>query len=65
MSMVIRWLGMLVWVVGAGVGVAQEVDDLDKKAIEYSQEGQFELAVQTWEGEQAKPVFKDLIEYYA
>jgi CHAT domain-containing protein len=26
MSMVIRWLGVLVWVVWAGVGVAQEVD---------------------------------------
>ncbi|OQW92182.1 MAG: hypothetical protein BWK78_02435 [Thiotrichaceae bacterium IS1] len=54
MSMVIRWLGVLVWVIWAGVGVAQEVDDLDKKAIEYSQQGQFELAVQTWEEARSK-----------
>ncbi|OQW92144.1 MAG: hypothetical protein BWK78_02570 [Thiotrichaceae bacterium IS1] len=38
----------------AAVGMAQEVDDLDKKAIEYSQQGQFELAVQTWEEARSK-----------
>ncbi|OQW86317.1 MAG: hypothetical protein BWK78_10165 [Thiotrichaceae bacterium IS1] len=43
--MVIRWLGVLVWVVWAVVGVAQEVDPGEG----YFQRGQFELAVQEWE----------------
>ncbi|OQW91430.1 MAG: hypothetical protein BWK78_04665 [Thiotrichaceae bacterium IS1] len=59
MSMVIRWLGVLVWVVWAAVTVAgpkEDADRLDQEAIKYSQQGQFELAVQMWEEARSKLV---------
>ncbi len=50
MSMIIRGFWMLMLVVWAGVGVAQESDPGEG----YFQRGQFELAVEYWEGKRSK-----------